>query len=54
MKKKPCRYCGKSSGVIKFYIIADNLEEPRPYHKGCIKKLYFDVLKQLWGITTKE
>lgn len=48
--KITCRGCGKSSGKIGFYIIADNLEEPKPYHKKCIDKLHMDVWMSISGI----
>jgi len=43
-KKEKCRWCGKSNGVIKFYIIADDLEKPKPYHTACIRKLKMAVI----------
>ena len=46
-KKHKCRWCGKSSGVIKFYIIADDLEHPKPYHPACIRKLEIEVMMKL-------
>lgn len=42
-----CRYCGKSDGVIKLYVIADDLETPKPYHPACIRELKIDVIKKL-------
>lgn len=48
--KKPkvkCRWCGKTSSPIKYYIIADNLEEPKPYHPSCMKKFNLEVIKRL-------
>lgn len=48
--KPVCRGCNKSAGKIKFYIIADNLEEPKPYHKKCIDDLHLKVLMNLSGI----
>ena len=35
-----CRYCGKQTK--KLYIIADDLEHPKPYHKKCYDKLIMD------------
>ncbi len=46
-KKLACRWCGRRDNVIKFYIIADNLEEPKPYHPGCIRKLEMEVMMKL-------
>ena len=46
-KKLPCRWCGKRDGVIKFYIIADNLEEPKAYHPACMRKLEVEVMMKL-------
>jgi hypothetical protein len=34
-QKLKCSYCGKG-GKLKWYIIADDLENPKPYHKKCI------------------
>jgi len=45
--KVKCRYCDKSTGVIKYYVIADNLEEPKPHHKKCIDELYRDVMLKI-------
>lgn len=45
--KLACRWCNKKTGVIKFYIIADNLEEPKPYHPACIRKLEIEVMMKL-------
>lgn len=45
--KHKCRWCGKSTGVIKFYIIADDLENPKPYHPACIRKLQQEVMMKL-------
>lgn len=52
-KKIKCRWCGKSTGVIKFYIIADNLEEPKPYHTACIRKLETEVLLKLSDVNSQ-
>ena len=46
-KKVQCRWCGKSSGLIKYYIIADDLEKPKPYHQACIRKLEIEVMMKL-------
>ena len=45
--RKACRGCGKKSGIIKFYIIADDLEKPKPYHPACVRKLYLEVMMKL-------
>lgn len=42
-----CRGCNKSHGVIKFYIIADDMENPKPYHPACIRNLYIEVIMKL-------
>ena len=47
---KKCRWCGKSNGIIKFYIIADDLENPKPYHPACIRKLQIEVVRKLSDI----
>lgn len=49
-KLKKCRGCGKASGVIKLYIIADDLENPKPYHPACVRKLWMDVIMKLSDI----
>ncbi len=43
-KKIKCRGCGKATGIVKFYIIADNLEEPKAYHPACLRNLYMEVM----------
>ncbi len=45
-----CRWCGKSKGIIKYYIIADDLENPKPYHTACIRKLEMEVIMKLSDI----
>ena len=45
--KHKCRWCGKSSGVIKLYIIADDLENPKPYHASCIRELRIEIIRKL-------
>lgn len=52
-EKLKCRWCGKSNGIIKFYIIADNLEEPKPYHPTCVKKLWWKALIKMRDINLK-
>lgn len=47
MDKKVCRYCGKSTGKIKNYIIADDMENPKSYHYNCILKLMYDVMVKI-------
>lgn len=46
-KRLACRWCGKTTGRIKFYIIADDMETPKPYHQKCIDELNLEVLKNL-------
>jgi len=53
IKKVACRWCNKKTGVIKFYIIADNLEEPKPYHPACIRKLNIEVMMKLSDIKSQ-
>lgn len=50
MGKIKCRWCDKRIGLIKWYIIADNLEEPKPYHPACIRKLEMEVILKLSDI----
>ena len=47
MKKLKCRGCGKSEGIKKYYIIADDLENPKLYHPACMLKLEMEVIKKL-------
>jgi len=42
IKVEPCRWCGKLTNT--FYITADDLENPKPYHRRCTKKLLIKVL----------
>jgi len=37
-KKLPCRWCGKTTGIIKFYINIGS-ENPEPWHPKCLKSL---------------
>jgi hypothetical protein len=39
IKNEKCSYCGKG-GKLKWYIIADDLENPKPYHKKCIWEIF--------------
>lgn len=41
--KFPCRWCGKTTGVIKFFIIADDMEQPKPYHPACLDKMLMEA-----------
>jgi hypothetical protein len=38
IRNEKCHYCGKG-GKLKWYIIADDLENPKPYHKKCILEI---------------
>jgi hypothetical protein len=42
---RKCFWCGKSCGIIKEYIIADDLENPRSYHSECV--LMIEILSEL-------
>ena len=42
--KPICRYCGKSNGIIKHYIIADDLENPKAYHPACKEKFQMEMM----------
>jgi hypothetical protein len=48
-----CNYCGKG-GKLNWYIIADDLENPRPYHLKCIKKMKLEALKALYKIESEK
>ena len=44
VKKEPeerarCRWCHKNDGLINYYIIADDVDNPRLYHIGCMEEL---------------
>ena len=45
-----CRGCNKSRGVIKYYCLADDLENPKPYHPSCMRKLDIEVMMKLSDI----
>lgn len=47
MRRTKCRGCGKSNGEIKWYVIADDLENPKPYHPICMEELQFEVMLKL-------
>ena len=38
-ERTKCRWCNKNDGIIKYYIIADDKENPRPYHVACMEEL---------------
>jgi len=46
-RKEKCRGCGSSRPVIKHYILADDIENPKPYHPSCMRKLKIEVLSKL-------
>jgi len=48
-KLKKCRWCGKG-GKLKWYIIADDMENPKPYHKKCIEKMKIEAMFALYKI----
>lgn len=48
--KVQCRWCNKSKGIIKYYIIADDLENSKLYHPACIRKLQMEVMMKLSDI----
>jgi len=54
MEKVKCRRCGKTKGIIKYYIIADDLEHPRPYHVSCIREVMEEVIMKLSDIKLKD
>jgi hypothetical protein len=43
IKNEKCSYCGKT-GKLKWYIIADDLENPKPYHKKCMNKFMIEFV----------
>lgn len=45
--KAKCVRCGSSRRKLKYYVIADDLENPRPYCKPCHKQLMMDILTML-------
>ena len=44
-----CRYCNKE-GKLNGYIIADDMENLKFYHKECIEKLKIEALAALYKI----
>jgi hypothetical protein len=48
-EKIKCNYCHKSGGKIKYFIIADDMENPRPYHDKCMDKFRVEVLIRLFS-----
>ena len=47
IQKDKFRWCGETTPIIKYYIIADDLEKPKPYHPACIRKLETEVIMKL-------
>ena len=45
--KEKCRYCGKG-GKLKHYIIGDDMEHPKPYHKKCMEKLKLEMMIKIY------
>lgn len=45
-----CRGCTNPKSKVKFYIIADDLENPKPYCKECIDELNMRVMMILCGL----
>ena len=45
--RQKCRWCGESNGVMKYFILADDLENPKPYHPACIRQLKLEVIMKL-------
>lgn len=45
--KPKCRWCNKTRKPIKYYVIADDLENPKPYHKICLNKMYFKAMLEI-------
>lgn len=36
--------CKIKNGEIKLYIIADDLENPKPYHPECMEELKIEIM----------
>ena len=53
-KKVKCRGCGSSLSVIKWWIIADDLENPKPYHASCMRKLKTEIIMKLSDTTLQQ
>ena len=45
-QKPKCRRCGKSSGSLGMYVIADDLENLKAYHKKCWSMLWMEIIMQ--------
>lgn len=41
----PCRYCKRKTRTR--FVIADDLENPKPFHKKCHEKLMMEVMIEL-------
>lgn len=42
-----CNLCGKPAKIgkpLKYYVIADDIENPRPFHSKCIEKLRLKII----------
>lgn len=48
MKKKTrCNFCNKPAKIgkpLKYYVIADDIENPRPFHSKCIEELRIKII----------
>lgn len=53
-KKQRCRWCNKTTGKIAFFIVADDMENPKPYHKECVDEMAYDALTALYKIKGKK
>ena len=41
-KTENCRWCGKPTN--KKFVIADDLENPKPYHKECVQLMILEAI----------
>lgn len=37
-----CRWCGKPT--TEWFVIGDDLENPKPYHKDCLEAMKIEIL----------
>ena len=54
MSRTKCSWCGKSGGKMSWYIIADDMERPRPYHPKCYNEMFDELLVKIFCDVEKK